>query len=368
MKWNAVHQQGQQLVWRIGFDRPRGVDHFTLAPEHQLCLRLAQGTHTQLGNELCVVGDGSDPKGLQLIWARSTPSGMRKRAKLAATFTAPSTEGLIVAFTPTSAGFRYTTVRWQVMTSIGVARSRCTLGQGVRCRRLMPIPAGRLRLTTPKLVGCVASGPEWVFDRKTKVKEVALTFDDGPSPEPPAIDFVRRLHQLKAVGTFFEIGDQISTYDPGGKAERLMLQDGDMIGDHTWTHPDMTGLSQSAQRAQIRSTAAAIRRATGGFSPCLFRAPYGDVDNELLGLVRSLGMTTIQWDVDPSDWSLPGTAVIVSRVVDGAHPGAIIIQHFGGGPRYETYDALPAEVHDLRARGYKFVTVTQLLGYKLRYR
>ncbi|MGH2886248.1 MAG: polysaccharide deacetylase family protein, partial [Solirubrobacteraceae bacterium] len=88
----------------------------------------------------------------------------------------------------------------------------------------------------------------------------------------------------------------------------------------------------------------------------------------VLSEARSLGMTTIQWDIDPRDWALPGESEIISNVLDNAHNGGIIEEHFGGGPRFETLDALPAEVAGLRARGYQFVTLTQMLGYKLVYR
>ena len=82
----------------------------------------------------------------------------------------------------------------------------------------------------------------------------------------------------------------------------------------------------------------------------------------------ALGFTTIQWDVDTVDWSRPGTATIERRAIGGAHPGAIILQHDGGGDRSETLAALPDEITTLEREGYHFVTVTQLLGQKLIYK
>jgi peptidoglycan-N-acetylglucosamine deacetylase len=140
-----------------------------------------------------------------------------------------------------------------------------------------------------------------------------------------------------------------------------------MIGDHSWSHPDLTTLSASAQRSQIAMTAAAIKKATG-FQPCLFRASYGSVNSSVISVASSLGFSTIQWDVDPRDWSLPGTGAIISRVLAGVGNGSIVLQHFAGGPRYQTRAALPTEITTLKARGYKFVTVTQMLGYKLIYK
>jgi peptidoglycan/xylan/chitin deacetylase (PgdA/CDA1 family) len=142
---------------------------------------------------------------------------------------------------------------------------------------------------------------------------------------------------------------------------------GDMIGNHTWTHPEMTRLSPSEQRRQLERTNQAIKRRTG-FEPCLWRPPYGDINRRLVSLARSLGLVTAMWDIDPTDWALPGAQTIYLRVVSAAHNGAIVIQHFGGGPRYETLAALPKEIRTMRAKGYRFVTVAQLLGLKLIYR
>jgi peptidoglycan/xylan/chitin deacetylase (PgdA/CDA1 family) len=175
--------------------------------------------------------------------------------------------------------------------------------------------------------------------------------------------FVDELQQLGAVGTFFEIGDQLSTYDPTGAAQRAMLADGDMIGDHTWTHPDMEVLAPAQQTSELELTADAIHHATG-FTPCLWRPPYGTVDPALESLARNLGFLTVYWNDDTRDWSLPGTSAIVSTALSEARNGGIILMHFGGGPRSETIDALPAIVGALRARRYHFVNVAQLLGLR----
>jgi peptidoglycan/xylan/chitin deacetylase (PgdA/CDA1 family) len=112
----------------------------------------------------------------------------------------------------------------------------------------------------------------------------------------------------------------------------------------------------------------AVRDATHGFTPCLFRAPGGDVSSALIGEARSMGFTTIQWDIDPRDWARPGVGEIEGNVLANAHPGAIVIMHDGGGDRSQTLAALPDIIDTLRARGYTFVTVTQLLGQHVIYR
>ncbi len=257
-------------------------------------------------------------------------------------------------------------VRWQVISSVATPACDSAEASTGGCDTTFPGRPKPLELHPPELVGCVPSGPSEVSSGPADQHELALTFDDGPSPDPPAMDFVNLLSREQVPATFFEIGEQIPEYDPTGSIQRAMLADGDMIGDHTWTHPMMTSLSPAEQQAELEQTIDAIKQRTG-FTPCLWRPPYGDVDPELVALARSLGLLTVSWDVDPSDWTTPGTPVIYQRVVSGAHDGAIVLQHFGGGPRGQTLAALPQEIATLRGEGYKFVTVTQLLGLRLIY-
>ena len=220
---------------------------------------------------------------------------------------------------------------------------------------------------TRRLIGCVPGGKSIVRSGPaTAKKEVALTFDDGPWDDPKSIDFVDELKRLHVPATFFEIGSQIPSFDRDGSIERAMLADGDMIGDHTWSHPDMTGLSPAEQRQELAWTIDVIHARTG-FTPCLWRPPYGDIDARLVALARKMGLITVMWDVDTRDWARPGTAAIVERATTDLPRGAIIIQHFGGGPRTQTLAAIPLEVAKLRREGYTFVTVTQMLGLKLVY-
>jgi peptidoglycan/xylan/chitin deacetylase (PgdA/CDA1 family) len=142
-----------------------------------------------------------------------------------------------------------------------------------------------------------------------------------------------------------------------------MLADGDMIGNHTWTHPEMTTLSPAQQTTELEQTNEAIHHATG-FTPCLWRPPYGATSPALEALARGLGMNTIMWNIDPRDWALPGTSAIVATVLKEAQNGGITEMHFGGGPREETLQALPQIVSDLKARGYRFVNLVQMLGLR----
>jgi peptidoglycan/xylan/chitin deacetylase (PgdA/CDA1 family) len=231
------------------------------------------------------------------------------------------------------------------------------------CVVTYPAKAPLASLHTPQLVGCVPAGPSLVSQGPGDKREIALSFDDGPWWQPPTIDFVSELQRLGVPGTFFEIGEQISEFDPTGSVEREMLADGDMIGNHTWTHPNMAALSPAQQTTELVQTNQAIRRATG-FTPCLWRAPYGGTSPALESLARGLGLITVGWDIDPRDWALPGTNAIVATVLKEAQNGGITEMHFGGGPREETLQALPQIVADLKARGYRFVNLVQMLGLR----
>jgi peptidoglycan-N-acetylglucosamine deacetylase len=363
----SLTQDGQDLVWQIELAAPFSPG--ALAQDHRsLCLLIESAASGSVASRVCLAGPARGGRTPRLLYALAGPGGFGPGRAVAATVTRSNNRELSASFLPVAVGLSYRSLRWQVLSGIAVPGCGPAAPRGGGCVTLVPVAPSLLRLHTPRLVGCVASGPEQVFQGPRNVREVALTFDDGPWWSPPASAFVRVLARLHAPATFFEIGRQIPEYDPHGTIEREMLADGDMIGDHTWSHPlGLVGLSPAEQRSQLSLAAAAIKKATG-FQPCLFRAPGGIVDAELLGLARSMGFATIQWDVDPRDWALPGVNAIVDNVVANAHNGAIVEEHFGGGPRYETLDALPAEIAALRARGYQLVTLTQMLGYKLVYR
>ncbi len=360
IKSASLSQGGRLLYWRLTLAQPFSVTTFE-RERRSVCLLLEGPAHGFLSGRACLVAGAKQASGPELVFQKIT-HGHASAGRYIGQVDKPSATSLTATFTPAEIDHTFRKLRWQVLSS--VAAPACAH----RCDRLYPHSGRLLKLHTPRLVGCAPSGNSLVFGGPKNVHDIALTFDDGPWNDPPTADFLSVLEHSHAVATFFEIGDQISTYDPGGKLERRMLADGDMIGDHTWTHPDMTTLSASQQTSQLEMTAHAITQATHGFHPCLWRPPYGSQNSSLVSLARSLGLLTIQWDVDTVDWSEPGTATIYQRAVDGAHNGAIILQHFGGGPRQETLQALPEEITTLRSRGYRFVTVAQLLGLHLIYK
>ena len=186
-------------------------------------------------------------------------------------------------------------------------------------------------------------------------REVALTFDDGPSPWTPKILAVlRREH---AVGTFFEIGRNVLAYR---RYTAQLARAGMAVGDHTETHLPLAELSAAGQAQEIDQAAAAIRNA-GAPAPLLFRPPSGSFNSETLALLRARHMMMVLWTADTSDYRQPGVAKIRYTAISGARPGAVILFHDGGGPRGQTVAALPRIIRRLRARGFHLVTVWQLL-------
>ncbi|MBV9818205.1 MAG: polysaccharide deacetylase family protein [Solirubrobacterales bacterium] len=361
----SLTQSGQLLVFSVKLSAsfsPRVAKRLG----RSLCLLVERRSDGAVTDQLCVIPPAADGRRPRLVHQQVRGRVAGRAMLVAATVTRPSPSELTATFLPQTYGARtYAPIRWQARSALAAARCASGRRGPPGCASVFPATATLVHLRVPRIAGCIASGPAYVTNGPRSVHELALTFDDGPWYDTP--QFLSVLERYDVPATFFEIGDQISTYGQGGAVERRMLADGDMIGDHTWNHADVAG-GGSFARGEIESAAAAIRQATRGFTPCLFRAPGGAVSGSLISLARSLGFTTIQWDVDPRDWSRPGVGAIYHTVTSTAHNGSIIIQHDGGGDRSETLAALPQEIATFKREGYRFVTVTQLLGQRLIYR
>jgi peptidoglycan/xylan/chitin deacetylase (PgdA/CDA1 family) len=204
-------------------------------------------------------------------------------------------------------------------------------------------------------VASVLEYTPFVKQGSERAREIALTFDDGPGPYTPGVlDVLERLH---VHATFFEIGAMLRYFSASTLRE---LRDGDVIGDHTETHPELARLPAHQQREELFEQIARIEL-LGGPRPVLFRPPYGSYDATTMRELHKLHLLMVLWSVDTGDYLQPGVSVIVQRALAGAHPGAIILMHDAGGTRTQTIAALPAIIRGLRARGYRLVTVPQLL-------
>jgi len=204
-------------------------------------------------------------------------------------------------------------------------------------------------------VTAVLAYTPFVKGGSTGVRDVALTFDDGPGPYTPGVLSV--LERYHTPATFFAIGAMERYFSASTARE---LRDGDVVGDHTETHPEMALLSAHAQHEELFEQIARIEL-LGGPRPRLFRPPYGSFNATTMRELHSLHLLMVLWSVDTGDYLKPGVPVIVERALAGAHPGAIILMHDAGGDRSQTIAALPTIIADLRARGFHLVTVPQLL-------
>jgi peptidoglycan/xylan/chitin deacetylase (PgdA/CDA1 family) len=184
---------------------------------------------------------------------------------------------------------------------------------------------------------------------------IAMTFDDGPSAEntPRLLEMLKQ-RNIKA--TFFLIGQNVAA---NPDLVRRILADGHEIGNHSWTHPQLSKLSDDRVTMEITKTQAAIKDASG-FTPTLLRPPYGAITPRQREWVEDrFGLNVILWSVDPFDWKRPGASVITQRILSQVRPGAIILSH---DIHKQTVDAMPATLDGLIAKGYKFATVSQLIA------
>lgn len=195
------------------------------------------------------------------------------------------------------------------------------------------------------------------FHGNTNLREIALTFDDGPAPDTQ--DFLDILRKHHVLATFFMLGLEVQNFPA---LAREVAAEGHAIGDHSWDHPDLTFLSARQVTQQLANTRNIIRQVTG-VTPTLFRPPYEAYTRQVLNIAFSLKLSTILWNSDPRDWARPGVNAIINYVLNNAQNGSIILMHDGGGDRSQTIAALPIIIERLQARGFTFVTIPQMLQH-----
>jgi peptidoglycan/xylan/chitin deacetylase (PgdA/CDA1 family) len=243
--------------------------------------------------------------------------------------------------------------RWQGRSEWSDAQA-CSTPEA--CRDVVPDSGwARARVAPQRLVGCEFRGARQVSRASGSPREVALTFDDGPSAYTPRV--LRILNRERVHATFFLVGQAVQRRP---ELVRQMLREGHMVANHSLKHADL-GAGGSRAAYELRRTQGIIRSATD-FTPCLFRPPYGSTSAALVRQAGAQRLTTVLWDVDPRDWSLPGAGAIQGRIKSQARRGSIVLMHDGGGPRGQTVAALPRVIHALKRRHYRFVTVTDMLG------
>ena len=187
---------------------------------------------------------------------------------------------------------------------------------------------------------------------------IAITFDDGPSAQltPRLLDILKE-RGIRA--TFFVVGRNVAEYPD---IVRRMDSEGHEIANHSWSHPALTKLGVESFRKQIENTNQAIANATGK-RPVLMRPPYGATSVSLnKRLNEQFGLKVILWSVDPLDWKYRNSDRVYNSIVQNTRPGSIILAH---DIHATTVAAMPATLDALLAKGYKFVTVSELIAMEV---
>jgi peptidoglycan-N-acetylglucosamine deacetylase len=182
---------------------------------------------------------------------------------------------------------------------------------------------------------------------------VALTFDDGPGPYTTRL--LATLAAAKVHATFFVIGESARDFPNEVRAEQAQ---GEQVGDHSWSHPQLTHLDDLQVADQFNRTADEIATLDGQ-RPTLIRPPYGAVNQRVNTILGTQGAPEILWSVDTLDWLHRDPDSVYTRAMAGVRPGSIILMH---DIHPTTVDAVPRLIDALKAQGYTFVTVSQLYG------
>jgi cellulose synthase/poly-beta-1,6-N-acetylglucosamine synthase-like glycosyltransferase/spore germination protein YaaH/peptidoglycan/xylan/chitin deacetylase (PgdA/CDA1 family) len=239
--------------------------------------------------------------------------------------------------------------------------------------------AGQRTFTLDASTGLITDETMTVLPRPYQVdqygadpKQIALTFDDGPDPDwTPKI--LQVLKEKNAKAAFFMIGLQAEKFP---RIAQQVYADGHEIGNHTFTHPDISNIRKSYMRVEL-NLAERLFASRLGVKPLLFRPPYS-IDQEPdtadqvrpLEIAQEMGYITVGDKIDPHDWQDPPAVDIAKAVMahlppcdpDDQRCGNIVLLHDGGGNRTQTVKALPLIIDGLRQRGYEVVPVSQLLG------
>jgi cellulose synthase/poly-beta-1,6-N-acetylglucosamine synthase-like glycosyltransferase/peptidoglycan/xylan/chitin deacetylase (PgdA/CDA1 family) len=197
---------------------------------------------------------------------------------------------------------------------------------------------------------------------------IALTFDDGPDPTwtPKVLEVLR---QYRAHGTFFVVGSEVARHP---KLAKDVVDDGNELGLHTFTHPNLQRIAPWRRSLELSSTQMAIASATG-VRTNLARFPYSSkpsaIDEVNWRIVRDAGAEgylVVVNDTDSEDWQRPGVPQIVRNAMPAGDTGLVTLFHDAGGDRRQTIEALKVFIPMMQARGYRFTTVTEGLNLAVR--
>ncbi|WP_201007960.1 polysaccharide deacetylase family protein [Paenibacillus glycanilyticus] len=200
----------------------------------------------------------------------------------------------------------------------------------------------------------ILSGPR-------NTKRIALTFDDAPDPRftPQILDV---LASYDVCATFFVVGSRAVKHPA---LVRRIHREGHVIGNHSYNHAVLSQLNSREFHTQIWRTDAIVSNIIG-YHPRFVRPPYGEMRPDQVAWSGKSGYTVVNWDVDSVDWrNNPNSSIVLHNIKKTLQPGSIVLQHAGGGYGQDlsgTIEALPVLITQLRKKGYKFVTLPELLN------
>lgn len=188
---------------------------------------------------------------------------------------------------------------------------------------------------------------------------VYFTFDDGPAADTPSV--LAALAQHNALATFFVVGGRVQLLP---EVLQATVRAGHCVGNHSFTHPRLADMPHDLFIQEMNATADAVQAVAAAQLPGgrmqVMRPPYGSTDANTEPWVNALGYEMALWDVDPEDWSQPGSEAIVSCVLAEVAPGAIVLLHDGGGDRSQTVAALHSLLPTLAGMGYVFHSLSEI--------
>ncbi|WP_214817986.1 LysM peptidoglycan-binding domain-containing protein [Exiguobacterium sp. s59] len=217
-----------------------------------------------------------------------------------------------------------------------------------------------LAMVITQSISVSAAASKFITSVNTTSKVVALTFDDGADgANTNKILEILAKNNVKA--TFFLTGSGANNHP---QYIKNIAAKGHQLGNHSYTHPDFTKLTATQMKSELDRTEALIQSLTGKTTKPIFRAPFGAVNSAVLNGVGAAGYGyTIQWNIDTIDWKGLTASQINTKVQTNIKPGSIVLMHTGAGAP-GTPLALPTMISQLKAKGYQFVTVSQLLAYQ----
>ena len=202
-----------------------------------------------------------------------------------------------------------------------------------------------------------AASSQLITSGPTSEKVVALTFDDFAGDEAQAILSILNSYGVNA--SFFFLGSSIE-YNPD--LVRQIVAAGNFVGNHSYSHPYLTQLSEEDILDQLQTTDSIIQSVTGQSTKPYFRPPYGDYNSTVLQVAGDAGFTkAIMWTIDTEDYNGISAQQIAANALNGVSNGAIILMH-AGGSAVNTQFALPTIIATLLSQGYSLVTIPELLG------